>query len=183
MSTAAEAWNDPTRPGAGLLVTAGARVLCRTVGTTALVVLQDVALDAEADPTGRLLAVTNVRRIAAHLGISKDTAARALARLADVGLLARQDDKRSAAGEFVPSVYELHFDPGAGISLATPPPCPSSPCPLPDDARALLPPMTEIAVSDDDRPERAQPRPRSGSRTARLGQRALFELSDASERQ
>jgi hypothetical protein len=158
-----------------LLVTAAARALCRTLGTTALVVLQDVALDAEVDPTGRLLAVTSVRRIAAHLGISKDTAARALARLADVALLARR--------EFVPSVYELHFDPGAGISLASPAPCPSSPCPLPDDAQAPLPPVTDIAVPDDDRPERAQPRPRSGSRTARLGQRGLFELSDALERQ
>jgi hypothetical protein len=153
------------------------------VGTTALVVTQDVALDGEVDPTGRLLAVTNVRRIAAHLGITKDTAARALARLADAGLLARQDDKRGAAGEFVSSVYELHFDPGAGISLATPAPCPSSPCPLPDDAAAPLPPVTVIAVPDDDRPERAQPRPRSGSRTAHLAQRGLFEPSDASERQ
>jgi hypothetical protein len=175
--------NDPTRPGAGLLVTAAARALCRTVGTTALVVLQDVALDGEVDPTGRLLAVTNVRRIAAHLGITKDTAARALTRLADVALLARQDDKRSAAGEFVPSVYELHLGPEAGIYLASPAPCPSSPCPLPDDVRAPLPPVTDIAVSDDDRPERAQPRPRSGSRTARLGQRGLFELNDASEHQ
>ncbi|HVL03331.1 MAG TPA: hypothetical protein VM386_02715 [Acidimicrobiales bacterium] len=148
-----------------------------------MVVLVDVALDAEVDPVGRLLAATNVRRIAAHLGISKDTAARGLARLADAGLLARQDTKRSAAGEFVPSVYELHLGPGVGISLATPTPCRPSPCPAPEDVQAPPPPVTDIAVPDDDRAERAQPRSRSGRRTALFGQRALFELSDSSERQ
>ena len=151
-----------------------------------MVVLQDVALDAEIDPRGRVLAVTNVRRIGVNLGISKDTAARALARLADAGLLARQDDKRSAAGKFVASVYELRLDPDAGISLATPAPCPlspcpPSPCPLPEDAQAPLPPVSDIAVPDANRAERPRPRSRSRSRTARLDQRPLFEFSDASE--
>lgn len=177
---------DPT--SARLLVTAVARTLCRALGTTALVVLEDIALDAEVDPLGRLFAVTNVRRIAGHLGISKDTAARALARLTDAGLLARQDDKRSAAGKFVSSVYQLRLDPDAGISLASPSPCPSSPCPpspcpLPEDAQAPLPPVTDITVPDADRAERPRPRSRSGSRTARLDQPALFELSDSSPRQ
>lgn len=178
----------PHPTGAGLLVTAGARTLCRTLGTTALVILQDLALDAEVDPLGRLFAATNVRRIGVNLGISKDTAARALARLADAGLLARQDDKRSAAGTFVASVYELRLDPDAGISVATPAPfpsssCPPSPCPLLEDAQAPLPPVTDIAVPDPNRAERPRPRSRSGSRTARLDQPALFELSDSSPRQ
>ena len=164
-----------------LFVSAGARALCRVVGTTTLVVLQDVALDAEVDPDARGFAATNVRRIAAHLGISKDTAARALARLADAGLLARQDDKRSAAGKFVASVYELRLDPDAGISLTTP--CPPFPCPLLEDAQPPLPPVTDIAVPDANRTGRPQPRSRSGSRTARLDQPALFELSDSSPRQ
>jgi hypothetical protein len=73
----------------GVLVTAGARKLCRAVGTTAWAVLADIALDAEADSEGRLVAATNVRRIAADLGISKDTAARALGRLVDAGLVVR----------------------------------------------------------------------------------------------
>ncbi len=89
-----------------LIVTATARYLCRALGLTATVVLQDVTLDAHIDPTGRLVAETNVRRIAGHLGISKDTAARALARLADAGLVTRGDRRRGAHGTFVGSAYE-----------------------------------------------------------------------------
>jgi hypothetical protein len=83
---------EPVRPeeAGGALVTAAARKLWRAVGTTAWAVLCDVALDAEPDSEGRLVAATNVRRIADHLGISKDTAARALARLHDAGLIGRQ---------------------------------------------------------------------------------------------
>jgi hypothetical protein len=57
---------EPVRQpqASGVLVTAGARKLCRAVGTTAWAVLADIALDAESDPEGRLVAATNVRRIA-----------------------------------------------------------------------------------------------------------------------
>jgi hypothetical protein len=84
----------------GVLVTAGARKLCRAVGATAWAVLCDIALDAEADAHGNLVAATNVRRIAGDLGISKDTAARALARLTNAGLIGpeRPSPERSIHG-------------------------------------------------------------------------------------
>jgi hypothetical protein len=120
----------------GVLVTAGARKLCRAVGATAWAVLCDVALDAEPDPEGRLAAATNVRRIADHLGISKDTAARALARLHHAGLVSRQS-ARHQSGRFVASRYVVRLG-TSGIILLAGRSCPEDPCPVvadPDAAR------------------------------------------------
>jgi hypothetical protein len=80
----------------GLLLTAAGRAVC----TTAWAVLCELALDAEADAHGHLMAHTNVRRIAANLGISKDTAARALGGLVDAGLVVRHC-RRGAGGRSV----------------------------------------------------------------------------------
>ncbi len=104
---------------AALLVTAAARASCRAVGTRAWAVLADVALDAEVDPQGRLVAATNVRRIATHLGISKDSAARALARLADAELLVRQGARYGTGGTFAPGLYELRLGPKAGVTVVS----------------------------------------------------------------
>jgi hypothetical protein len=110
----------------GVLVTAGARELCRAVGTTAWAVLCDVTLDAGRDPEGRLVAATNVRRIADHFGISKDTAARALARLGHAGLVGR-GSARSESGRFVASAYVVHLGDVAGITLLAGRSCPVDP--------------------------------------------------------
>lgn len=91
------------------------------LGPIAWAVLEDVLLDARHDDQGRLVAVTNVRRVAAHVSIAKDTAARALARLAGHGLLARQCQPRSGNGEFVPSVYNVGNVAAAGITVVNPP--------------------------------------------------------------
>jgi hypothetical protein len=119
----------------GVLVTAGARELCRAVGTTAWAVLADIALDAEPDTRGRLAAATNVRRIADHLGISKDTAARALARLGHAGLVGRQR-ARSESGRFVASAYVVRLGDVAGITLLAGRSCPVDPCPVAADTDA-----------------------------------------------
>ncbi|MBW3651314.1 MAG: GntR family transcriptional regulator [Actinobacteria bacterium] len=79
------------------------------------------------------MAATNVRRIAANLGVSKDTAARALARLVDAGLVVRHR-RRGASGEFVHSRYEVRLDPGDGITVVVPAPGPTSPCPVVGDS-------------------------------------------------
>jgi DNA-binding MarR family transcriptional regulator len=118
----------------GVLVTAGARKLCRAVGATAWAVLCDIALDAEADAHGNLVAATNVRRIADHLGISKDTAARALARLGHAGLVGRQSAPRQN-GRFMASVYVVRLG-TSGIILLAGPSCPEDPCPVAADTDA-----------------------------------------------
>ncbi|MDQ4145832.1 MAG: hypothetical protein M3198_19205 [Actinomycetota bacterium] len=53
------------------------RAVKRAVGPTAWVILEDIALSARLDPEGRLVADTNVRRIARNLGLSKNTVAEA----------------------------------------------------------------------------------------------------------
>jgi hypothetical protein len=123
---------EPVRqpePASGVVVTAGARKLCRAVGATVWAVLCDVALDAEADAGGRLVAATNVRRIADHLGISKDTAARALARLGHAGLVGR-GSARSESGRFTTSTYVVGLGDSSGITLLPGRSCPEDPCPV-----------------------------------------------------
>jgi hypothetical protein len=85
--------------------------------------------DAEADAERRLVAATNVRRVAAHLGISKDTAARALARLGDAGLLGRGSALRQN-GRFPASAYVVRLGDSSGITLLPGRFCPEDPCPV-----------------------------------------------------
>jgi hypothetical protein len=164
----------------GVVLTAAGRMVCRAVGTTAWAVLADIALDAEADAHGNLVAATNVRRIADHLGISKDTAARALGRLVDAGLVVRHC-RRGAGGHFVRSLYEVRRQPGGGVTVVAPTPCPTSPCPVLGDTVAGRP--APLAASDPKqcaRPDGTSP----GPRRPPPGQEALFELdTEAMEHQ
>ncbi|MCA1673649.1 MAG: hypothetical protein LC799_16095 [Actinobacteria bacterium] len=98
---------------------AAERVLRRSLGPTAWAVLADVCLDAESDGAGIQVAAASARRVAAHLGIAKDTAARALRRLTAAGILRRRPQGASPAGQFTRGTYEVHL-PGN----ATPGPCP-----------------------------------------------------------
>lgn len=167
-----------------MIVTVTARSLWRRVGTTAWAVLLDVALDAQFDPDGRLVAATNVRRLAGHLGISKDTAARALVRLVDAGLLVRQHGRRGANGEFTPSVYELCLDRCAGIDLLLQAPVPEFRRPVVKVREAEPVPAPAASPAERVRSDRRESRARRGGRGA-VGpaQRSLFEASgDVSER-
>lgn len=101
-----------------LMITAAARNARAELGPTPWAVLEDLALDGRSDSEGRLVAATNVRHIAIHLGISKDTAARALTRLADAGFVVRSSHRRSTNGAFAPSSYVLHLSPSLGLTLA-----------------------------------------------------------------
>ncbi|MBW3651478.1 MAG: helix-turn-helix domain-containing protein [Actinobacteria bacterium] len=165
------------RPDArqGLLLTAAGRVVCRAVGTTAWAVLADIALDAEADAHGNLVAATNVRRIAANLGMSKDTAARALGRLVDAGLVVRHC-RRGAGGHFVRSLYELRLDPDAGVTVVAPTPGPTSRCPVLSDTVAEDTPSADAGPKQCARPGELAPGAGRGPRRPRPGQEALFEL-------
>ncbi len=98
------------------------RLLRRSLGPTAWAVLADVAMDAQPDGDGVEVVATSARLVAAHLGIAKDTAARALRRLSAAGILCRRPQGTSAAGRFSAGTYELHL-----VCSVTPAPCPSSP--------------------------------------------------------
>lgn len=93
-----------------LVITAQATRQRRALAPSAWVVLEELAL--RADRAG--VAVASTRTLAADLGISKDTVARSLRRLTDVGLLERVDQRDSSTGRFRTVVYvvDLH---GAGL--------------------------------------------------------------------
>lgn len=99
----------PVPPGPAVVVTGGSLELRRTLGVLAWAVLVDVTLDAAIDDAGRLVAATNVRRIAERLGISKDSAAAALTRLRAEGLVMHQPAGREARGRFDRSTYLIHL--------------------------------------------------------------------------
>lgn len=95
------------------------RALRRRLGPVAAAVLADLVLDADRDDAGALVVATSVRRVAAHLGVGKDTAARALRRLTSVGLLERRPQGADRAGRFGAGRYELRLVPMTPVA-----PCP-----------------------------------------------------------
>lgn len=121
---------SPSTRGVG----AGARKLRRLVGPTAWAVLEDLAADAHPEGS-RLVAHTNVRRLADNLGLSKDTTARSLRRLVGAALVTRVEEPRAADGTFARAAYVLD---GRVLQVFGPPeredPPPASP------ARKMPPP-------------------------------------------
>ena len=89
----------------------------RVVGPTAWVILEDVALDARLDSEGRLVAETNVRRIAANLGLSRNTVAKHLARLREHGFVLHEEVRAGTDGRFDTARYVL--DPSAAVERFT----------------------------------------------------------------
>jgi hypothetical protein len=113
------------------------RALCRRVGPLAWVLLEELALRAEARSAG-LTVETNVRDLGATLNVGKDTVAKALGRLADLGLLHPQT--RRVAGRYAGCAYVVDIDAchRAGIAITevavVSSPCPVAPCPVQPDA-------------------------------------------------
>ena len=107
-------------------VFASSRAVKRAVGLTAWAVLEDIALDARLDDGGRLVAETNVRRIAANLGIGKNAVSRHLANLRDYGFVLHEELRDTESGRYEVSRYVL--DPSACIERFTHTPA-SQPCP------------------------------------------------------
>jgi len=89
----------------------------RQLGPAAWAALEDVLCDITTDESGRSTARTSARRVAAGLGVSKDTAARALARLVDAGLLVRHEGARAADGTFTPGCYVALIDRLEGVAI------------------------------------------------------------------
>ena len=92
---------------ASLAIDARARDLRRGVGLTAWIALEELLLDAAPQPFGSLSVQVSARVLAARLGVSKDTAAAALGRLALAGLVRREDHRDAARGVFARSVYVI----------------------------------------------------------------------------
>jgi hypothetical protein len=91
------------------------RAVKRAVGPTAWAILEDIALDADLDEQGRLVARTDVRRIADNLGINKNTVSKYLGKLREHGFVFSKQDNSS--GTFGGSLYIL--DPSACIERFT----------------------------------------------------------------
>jgi hypothetical protein len=99
-----------------VVVTPEACCVRRIVGVTAWCVLEEIVLDATA-AEGALVAYTNVRRLAAQLGISKDTVARALQRLAGAGVVRRVAGIRGERGALPTSSYVVDLSAVDGITV------------------------------------------------------------------
>lgn len=105
----------PRFDGRQLVLTDAAHGLRRRLGPTAWTVLEELLLDA-ADGES-LLVETHVRRIAEGVGISKDTAARALRHLIAQGVVTRSSGRDVRSGCFGRSVYVLHLEGIGGVVL------------------------------------------------------------------
>lgn len=100
--------SSPPRPTRSIVVSQTARKLRRQLGPTAWTVLEELLLDVVGD--NAMVVETHVRRIAESVGISKDSAARAVRRLIAHGVVTRHDGRDTASGCFCRAVYELHPD-------------------------------------------------------------------------
>jgi DNA-binding transcriptional ArsR family regulator len=93
------------------------RAVKRAVGVTAWAILEDIALDATLDAEGRLVAETNVRRIADNLGLSKNTVTKHLGRLREHGFVLHEEQRDDGTGRYETSRYVL--DPSACLERFT----------------------------------------------------------------
>lgn len=116
------------RSGDGTVLHVGpaSRQLRATLRPIEWAVLEDIALDARRDGTGRLVAPTSARRVAEHLCLTPGAAARAVARLRSAGLLTYAREV-GPAGRFGLSTYVLGTVPGLEVVE----PSDGRPCPLP----------------------------------------------------
>lgn len=89
------------------------RAVKQAVGLAAWGVLEDIALDAAVDEAGRLVAATNVRRIAGNLGLGKDTVAAHLRRLREYGFVLCEEPRQAGSGRWQGCRYVL--DPAASV--------------------------------------------------------------------
>ena len=97
-----------------LTVLPAARVVRRVLAPSAWLVLEELAHTVDGDGT----ATTNVRQLAAELGMSKDTAARALQRLIAAGLVERTENRDTGTGQFGTIAYRVDLV-AAGLAVAS----------------------------------------------------------------
>lgn len=92
----------------------------RTLDPTAWFVLEQLVLNADAGSSEVTVFVpASVRALATELGLSKDTVAAALRRLANAGIVRREDERESDSGRFGHSRYLVDLT-STGIRLGDP---------------------------------------------------------------
>lgn len=121
-----------------LLVEESAREVRRAVGPLAWCCLEELSLAARQTPDG-WMAPVGVRALGSSLGVTKDTAARALQVLIAAGLVARRGSASSAE-------YALCPPPGLGICLNHQD---IGRCPTRDDASVADRSMSRCRTEDD----------------------------------
>ena len=109
---------DPTRRA--IVLGSRAHELRAYVGSTAWSVLEEM-MQRSTDDSDHLVAQVSIRSLASSLGLAKDTVARAVRRLRDLGVIIAVQ-ARSESGVFEAGSYRL-FVPVACISVD----CPSPP--------------------------------------------------------
>ena len=88
----------------------------RRVGPTAWAVFEELALNSRG-PRDACTASVSVRSLAARLGMSKDTVARAVSRLRAAGLVSARQ-ARGSTGTFAVGSYHLHLPESVGLDDA-----------------------------------------------------------------
>ena len=94
---------EPSRRS--IVVGPKAHELRRYVGSASWAVLEEM-MQVATGPSDRLVAQVSVRSLAASLGAAKDTVARAVRRVRDLGVI-EADQQRADTGVFQPGVYRL----------------------------------------------------------------------------
>src|SRR4051794_15353129 len=102
-------------PAAVVVIDPASREMRRRLGPTGWVVLEELLL-AAAPSDGVWQASVSVRGLAARTGLSKDTVARAMARLRRAGLVTLHQAR--TAGLFAAGVYELTIPNGITVGPA-----------------------------------------------------------------
>jgi DNA-binding transcriptional ArsR family regulator len=148
-----------------LVVTAAADPWRRALPPSAWLVLEELAIGASDDG----VLSTNVRRLGASLGLSKDTVARALRVLIRAGLVERVDERDARSGRFGAVVYRVDRD-AAGLTVTDRQPTLSAVAGLEFEPRA---------VPNESRPSATRSRllrpTRPAASASSIGQLNLFE--------
>jgi hypothetical protein len=143
---------------AALTIGRSALASIRSLGATAWVVLEALVLDATLDD-GALVTCASARAVAGAVSVSRDTAAAALRRLADAGLIERRPQHRTG-GRFGAGAYVLHLPPGLVTTSrrpTAPPPAPTPPGDRPRSRRPAPSPQRHDQLTLLDVPEGPQP--------------------------
>lgn len=101
-----------------VVVGAASSELRRALGSTSWMVLEELLLRSDGTADGSVARVS-VRSLAASLGLAKDTAARAIRRLRDFGLVTAAQP-RTDAGIFDTGTYVIALPDGVTLLASTP---------------------------------------------------------------